>query len=230
MHPVIRVVSFMVLSLALAFGGWPPLLFGGLAAAVLSVRAGAAAWATLLPMMARMRWLWLSIAVIYFWFTPGTAVVPVSAAWTAWVPTTEGIVLGASRLAALALMVIMAGLLLHLTSREQIVAALHWLAAPLALFGIARERVAVRVALTLAVVAEVRGDMHAAASSIESQRSGWSRWGERVASAFRTTIARAEGEPCGEIVLPAHAAPPVWQWAWPIALGAVMLASTRLTQ
>lgn len=230
MHPVIRVVSFIVLSLALAFGGWPHLLLGGLAAAVLLLRAGTTAWATILPMLGRLRWLWLSIAVIYFWFTPGTTLVPVSAAWADWVPTTEGIVLGSSRLLALALMVIMAGLLLQLTSREQLFAALHWLAAPLALFGVARERVAVRVALTLAAVAEVRGDMRAAVPSNESPRSGWSRWGERVASAFRTTISRAENEPCGEIELPTHAAPPLWQWVWPVALGALMIASTRLMQ
>src|SRR3569832_92011 len=108
MHPVIRLVSFMMLSLALAVGGWLHLLLGALVAAVLFARAGAAAWVTIMPMMRRMRWLWLSLVVIYFWFTPGVAVVPVPDAWAAWVPTAEGLALGALRIAARALMVVTA--------------------------------------------------------------------------------------------------------------------------
>src|SRR3569832_1990921 len=93
MHPVIRLVSFMMLSLALAVGGWLHLLLGALVAAVLFARAGAAAWVTIMPMMRRMRWLWLFLVVIYFWFTPGVAVVPVPEAGAAWVPTVEGLAL-----------------------------------------------------------------------------------------------------------------------------------------
>src|SRR3569832_2704082 len=126
MHPVIRLVSFMMLSLALAVGGWLHLLLGALVAAVLFARAGAAAWVTIMPMMRRMRWLWLSLVVIYFWFTPGVAVVHVPDAWAAWVQTVEGLALGGLRIAELALMVVTAGLLLHLTSREQLFAALQW--------------------------------------------------------------------------------------------------------
>src|SRR3569623_851769 len=174
MHPVIRLVCIMMLSLALAVGGWLHLLLGALVAAVLFARAGAAAWATIMPMMRRMRWLWLSLVVIYFWFTPGVAVVPVPDAWAAWVPTVEGLALGALRIAALALMVVTAGLLLHFTPREQLFAALHWLTAPLGLFGVSRERVAVRVALTLAAVGPAAAAMAVAgrAGSGDARRGG----------------------------------------------------------
>src|SRR3569832_1175366 len=134
MHPVIRLVCFMMLSLALAVGGWLHLLLGALVAAVLFARAGAAAWVTIMPMMRRMRWLWLSLVVIFFWFTPGVAVVLVPDAWAAWVPTVEGLALGALRIAALALMVVTAGREMQQQPREQLFAALHWLPAPLGLF------------------------------------------------------------------------------------------------
>src|SRR3569833_434262 len=192
MHPVIRLVCFMMLSLALAVGGWLHLLLGALVAAVLFARAGAAAWVTIMPMMRRMRWLWLSLVVIYFWFTPGVAVVPVPDAWAAWVPTVEGLALGALRIAALALMVVTAGLLLHFTPREQLFAALHWLTAPLGLFGVSRERVAVRVALTLAAVAEVRSEVQEMAPREERPHTRWTRWGDRVASLFCTAVLRAD--------------------------------------
>src|SRR3569623_3263792 len=175
MHPVIRLVSFMMLSLALAVGGWLHLLLGALVASVLFARAGAASWATIMPMMRRMRWRWLSLVGIYFWFTPGVAVVPVPDAWVAWVPTAEGLALGALRIAALALMVVTAGLLLHLTSREQLFAALHWLTAPLGLFGVSRERVAVRVAWTRAAVAEVRSEVLEMAPRVDRPHTRGSR-------------------------------------------------------
>src|SRR3569833_1869436 len=180
MHPVIRLVCFMMLSLALAVGGWLHLLLGALVAAVLFARAGAAAWVTIMPMMRRMRWLWLSLAAIYFWLTPGVAVVPVPDAWAAWVPTVEGLALGALRIAALDLMVVPAGLLLHL------------LTAPLGLFGVSRERAAVRVALTLAAVAEVRSEVQEMAPREERPHTRWTRWGDRVASLFCTAVLRAD--------------------------------------
>src|SRR3569833_3122323 len=145
MHPVIRLVCFMMLSLALAVGGWLHLLLGALVAAVLFARAGAEAWA-------------------------------------AWVPTVEGLALGALRIAALALMVVTAGLLLHFTPREQLFAALHWLTAPLGLFGVSRERVAVRVALTLAAVAEVRSEVQEMAPREERPHTRWTHKKKRVAS------------------------------------------------
>src|SRR3569832_232131 len=182
MHPVIRLVSFMMLSLALAVGGWLHLLLGALVAAVLFARAGAAAWVTIMPMMRRMRWLWLSLVVIYFWFTP----------------------------------------------REQLFAALQWLTAPLGLFGVSRERVAVRVALTLAAVAEVRSEVQEMAPREERPHTRWTRWGDRVASLFCTAVSRAETASCDEMELSPRPAPPLRQWLWPVALGAVMLAAAAV--
>src|SRR3569833_940968 len=227
MHPVIRLVCFMMLSLALAVGGWLHLLLGALEEAVMFARAGAAAWVTIMPMMRRMRWLWLSLVVIYFWFTPGVAVVPVPDAWAAWVPTVEGLALGALRIAALASMVATV-LLLHFTPREQLFAALHWLTAPLGLFGVSRERVAVRVALTLAAVAEVRSEVQEMAPREERPHTRWTRWGDRVASLFCTAVSRAETASCDEMELSPRPAPPLRQWLWPVALGAVMLAAAAV--
>src|SRR3569832_1935972 len=230
MHPVIRLVSFMMLSLALAVGGWLHLLLGALVAAVLFARAGAAAWVTIMPMMRRMRWLWLSLVVIYFWFTPGVAVVPVPDTWAAWVPTAEGLAQNTLRIATHTKKKKTAGLLLHLTSREQLFAALHWLTAPLGLFGVTHKRVAVRVALTLAAVAEVRSEVQEKPSREERPHTRWTRWGDRVASLFRTVVSRAETASCDEMELSPRPAPPLRQWLWPIALGAVMLAAAAVTR
>src|SRR3569833_337135 len=228
MHPVIRLVCFMMLCLALAVGGWLHLLLGALVVVVLFARVGAAAWVTIMPMMRRMRWLWLSLEVIYFWFTPGVAVVPEPDAWAAWVPTVEGLALGAMRLAALAMMGVTAGLLLHFSPREQLFAALHWVTAPLGLFGVSRERVAVRVALTLAAVAEVRSEVLEMAPREERPHTRWTRWGDRVASLFCTAVSRAETTNNNEMELSPRPAPPLRQWLWPVALGAVMLAAAAV--
>src|SRR3569833_2319459 len=122
-------------------------------------------------------------------------------------------------------MVVPAGLLLHFTHREQLLAALHWLTAPLGLFGVSRERVAVRVALTLAAVAEVRSEVQELAPREERPHTRLTRWGDRVASLFSTAVSRAETASCDEMELSPRPAPPLRQWLWLVVLGVVLFVA-----
>lgn len=219
MHPVIRLVSFVVLSLALAVGDGPQLLLAALLLS-LPLNKSRGAWPAIAGMVRRMRWLWLSIAVVYFWFTPGT---PLISPGNGWMPTVEGVHAGILRIAALVLIVMAAGLLLHLTSRQQLFAALHWLAAPLAWAGITRARVAVRMALTLEAVAEVQSLVRAAAVRDASPATPRARWGQTAAELFRAVLIRAETAHCNDMVLPPSDAPPLWQWSVPALLTAAMV-------
>lgn len=224
MHPVIRIASFIVLSTALAFGGWPQLLIGAALVAVLLALSGMATARTAAALLLRLRWLWLSLAIVYFWYTPGEPLLAVDGLH-AWLPTREGVALGMQRIGALAAMALAAGLLSQLTSREQLIAALYWLAAPLAVAGIARERVAVRVALGLAALGEVRAEVQATVRPPDAPRMPWRRWGDVAAALLRTVMLRAETAPCIELRLPPRSAPPAWQWLWPLLLAVVMLAA-----
>ena len=73
MHPVIRIMSFLILAIALSVGGgWGHV---GVAAVMVVGGYGVAhrrGLRHLATMILRLRWLWLSLCVVYFWFTPAT--------------------------------------------------------------------------------------------------------------------------------------------------------------
>ncbi len=229
LHPVIRILGFVVFTLSLASGGAGQLFAGAVLLAAMFVYADAGSWSAAWRMLRRMRWLFLSLAVVYFWFTPGTPVLHAAPALAVWLPSVEGLLHGALRIGALALMVLAASLLLRLTPRDDLFAALHWLAAPLRVVGVARERLAARIALSLAAVAEVQTLLHdalAEARALQSS-SSWTRIGATSTAVFRRVLAAAEAAPCVTLDLPAKAAPPLWQWPLPLLIGALMLAAGR---
>ena len=109
-----------------------------------------------LHLLRRTRWVMLSLLLIYAWSTPGQALLPQLGAFS---PTHEGMTDGSLQL--LRLLAALGGLamLLDRLHRQQLIAGLYVLFAPLRLVGLSRERAAVRLALTLhyAEVAMMRG-------------------------------------------------------------------------
>ncbi len=92
----------------------------------------------------RTRWIMLSLWIIYAYTTPGTPL------WDGGLsPAVEGLQAGAVQLVRL--MIALAGLaiLLDRLHRQQLISGLYSLFVPLQWFGVSRERLAVRLALTL---------------------------------------------------------------------------------
>lgn len=100
----------------------------------------------LLQLLRRTRWILLSLLLIYAYTTPGQ---PLLDALGMFSPSREGLSDGVLQLARL--LVALAGLaiLLERLHRQQLIAGLYTLLAPLNLIGVSRERVAIRLALTL---------------------------------------------------------------------------------
>jgi len=100
----------------------------------------------LLQLLRRTRWIMLSLLIIYAYSTPGQ---PLLDALGMFGPSREG--LGDGVLQLTRLLAALAGLaiLLDRLHRQQLIAGLYTLLAPLQLIGVSRERVAVRLALTL---------------------------------------------------------------------------------
>jgi len=228
-HPVIRIVSFVIFTVFLALGAVGNILIVAAVMALLYIRLGEPAWQAAWRMLCRMRWLFLSIAVIYFWLTPGTPLFNGGAALAPWLPTGEGIWQGGLRIASLVLMVMAASLLLHLTPRDQMLAALHWLLKPLGMLGVPYERFAVRSALTLEAVAQVQGYVRDVLATIPATTKPVARIGAVAASTFTIVIQEAEVASCGVIEMPALRSPAVLQWGVPLLLFAVMTSIRQLT-
>jgi len=109
-----------------------------------------------IQLVRRTRWIMLSLLVIYAYSTPGQ---PLSEVLGVFSPSREGLTDGVLQLARLLATLAGLAILLDRLHRQQLIAGLYNLCAPLQWLGISRERVAVRLALTLhyAEVAMLRG-------------------------------------------------------------------------
>ena len=100
----------------------------------------------LMQLLRRTRWIILSLFLIYAYGTPGQNLIEALGIFS---PSRQG--LGDGVLQLIRLLAALAGLavLLDRLHRQQLIAGLYTLFVPLQLIGLSRERVAVRLALTL---------------------------------------------------------------------------------
>ncbi len=97
-------------------------------------------------LLRRTRWIMFSLLLIYAYATPGVAVWAPLAQFS---PTHEGLADGLIQLFRLAFALGGLAILLGLLSQAQLIGGLYALAYPLRYLGLSRERIAVRLALTL---------------------------------------------------------------------------------
>jgi energy-coupling factor transporter transmembrane protein EcfT len=142
-HPAAQILTWCLLVASMQFLVFEKLLvaagFVFLAAILISAR-------KFLQLLRRTRWILLSLLVIYAYTTPGQ---PLFDALGMFSPSREGLSEGVLQLARLLAAIAGLAILLDRLHRQQLIAGLYFLLAPLQLFGVSRERVAVRLALTL---------------------------------------------------------------------------------
>ncbi len=100
----------------------------------------------LTQLLRRTRWIMLSLLMVYAYTTPGK---PLIEAFGMFSPVREGLSDGVLQLARLLTAIAGLAILLDRLRRQELIAGIYTLFAPLKLIGISRERVAVRLALTL---------------------------------------------------------------------------------
>ncbi len=152
MHPLVKILCFLMLLLLISTAS-SILLFCALVLAIIVIyylRVDAFS-----HMVRRMRWLFLSIFIIYAFGTPGELLpqFPVSFA-----PTFEGINLGWQQIEKLLLALAALALLVTRTSKEHLMLGLYMLLRPLKLAGLNVERFAARLMLTLNYVEELAAE------------------------------------------------------------------------
>ena len=248
MHPVIKIVSFLVFGAAVSIGDGKILLAGVSLVLPLYVFGNKIHFHTSLIMLKRLKWLFVSILVVYLFFTPGQLLWPD----VVWSPTLEGLTQGLLRVAVLVLLVAAVNLLISSTERDDFLSAILWCLRPLSFVGLPHERLAVRITLTLDEVSQIRkhhlyegrndsqeGEANSAVSHVvynvgkvepnvgnaEPKLSAIAKTANRL---FQSVITTAETTAVREISLPEESAPPVYQWLMPallLALFAVVKAA-----
>lgn len=100
-------------------------------------------------MLRRLRFFFISILILYFWFIPGEAII---ATWPTLSPTGEGVLLAVERIISLVFIVVAVNVLFVTTRTSAMIAGLYWLSLPLAYLGFSRTRFIVRTVLTLELI------------------------------------------------------------------------------
>jgi len=142
-HPSVLIFLWVCLTIAMQSLQATALLFAGVP---LLIAAYALSAARLLILLRRTRWIMLSLLLIYAYATPGAAVWASLAQFS---PSYEGLSDGLLQLCRLAFALAGLAILLGVLSQPQLIGGLYTLAYPLRYLGLSRERIAVRLALTL---------------------------------------------------------------------------------
>jgi len=110
----------------------------------------------LILLLRRTRWVMLSLLLIYAFTTPGWALLELLGLFS---PTHEGLADGAIQMMRLLATLAALAILLERLHRQHLIAGLYTLFLPMQLLGVSRERLAVRLSLTLhyAEVTMLRG-------------------------------------------------------------------------
>lgn len=222
-HPVVRIISFLIFSLFLALGDLSQIVAAAALLSMLYFQAGFTCLINAGVMLRRMRWFFLSIIVIYAWLTPGQPLWPMLSSIPWWMPTIDGVVMGGHRLLALVMMVLAVQWLLLVTSRAQLVSALYWLTLPLVITGFSRERFAVRVALVLGTLERVQDCVSERIKQAALKRGDLRGYAAVTAMLVSDVVRQGEQEGRQDIEIDVEGAPALWQWLWPLALTGVML-------
>lgn len=142
-HPASLILLGLAALVAASSRDGTPLFLSGL---VLTLLALAVSGRHMRLLLRRSRWLLLAMLVMFGWLTPGTPLANIPGA------SLEGLLLAADNVARLLIALATVALILKALPVPELVAGMRSLMAPLVVFGIPRDRIAVRLALTLNAV------------------------------------------------------------------------------
>lgn len=219
MHPLIRLYSLLVFILVLALSDQAGVLPGLMLLVLLYGFGGMTHLAGLWGLVRRIRWLLLSILVLYGWWTPGTALWE---GYGSYAPSLEGLLQGGVRVGVLLAIVAAVHWVLSTTDRGQLLAAVVTFATPLRWLGVAHERLAVRILLTLETVPQVQAVTARIDRAGVGERSRLARLAARARNLYAAVLDQAEAAEPGIREVPETGPVPAWQWTVPVAIGLLL--------
>ncbi len=142
-HPAAQIITWCLLVVMLQNLPLTPLL---VTASLILLAASFLSGHKFLQLLRRTRWVMLSLLLIYSYSTPGQ---PIFEALGNFSPSREGLMDGVLQLTRLLSALAALAILLDRLDRPQLIVGLYTLFAPMQWLGLSRERLAVRLALTL---------------------------------------------------------------------------------
>ncbi len=222
MNPSIRILCLLVFAGFAATGDPVQLLVAWAMLALAYAWPGCGRLSGLGTAIRRVRWLLLSLVLLYGWFTPGLPLLPALGPLSA---TVEGVQAGLARALALLAMVLAVHLLLSLTPRQQLIAALIQLQAPLGWLGFGCERFAARMLLVIETVPQVQilmkeqlQESYAGASAGIRRLAAPRRMAQATQRVFDAVLERAEQSPLVRVQFPEPEPVAPYQWLYPVLM------------
>ena len=233
MHPVIRIVTFFIIAISVAVGNVQHLLLACLLLAAGYVAVHAEVFSVNWKMLKRMKWLFLSIFIVYLWFTPGDRLFQSDYVIS---PTIQGIEIGFIRVASLVVIVFAVNLLIRTIVKDDLIAAILWLLKPLKTFGLPHEKLAIRMALTLDMVGEVQtlyDDRLTNNGSDQGSRPGVLHRIREISNMaiqfFQLVLEKAINAECKSVTVSEGTVPSLLQWGYPLVLGMLVYSLTVIS-
>ncbi len=222
MHPAIKIISLIILSLFLTQGNWLTLLLTG--AVVLPfyiIRPSL--WISARTMIWRLKWLFLSILLIYIFFTP-----KISASISQLNPYLYLLLPGLFRILVLITLILAVNLFIKTTTKNEILTALLWILSPLKRIKIDIERFILRAVLTIEYLEKLNQKLTEMKAQIkpEIQSGSWVDKKRRAfyhlvtgsTAALRELFAEVSSSTPKEYFIDENDPPGWFQWIIPLIL------------
>lgn len=224
MHPAIRIVFFLVALGVLAHARWLTTLTMFIAALVIFPRDSSQAIPAALRLLWRLKWLLLSVLVLYLVITPGPPLLPA----VHWSPSSDGIGIAMQRVFAWGTIMYLYVLFSLRTSAVVWQAGLYWLLRPLTQLGFSIERLMLRMALTLQAVEELRQQW--SGSQQQRPRGTWRDSVNRLGGLVLAARTHAESVALTPLSIETIPAPRWYEWSYPLLLLIALVALNQLAR
>ncbi|MGD8483428.1 MAG: CbiQ family ECF transporter T component [Thioalkalispiraceae bacterium] len=216
MHPVIRIASFLVIAVSLAQLNHQKLITAAIILLLLFfIQLSFHHFVKTMKLVYRLRWLFVSILIIYAWFTPGTLLIP---QWGDFSPYKEGMITGLMRISALIMILLSVSLLVLNQTRNELISSIYWYCRPLSLLGVSRERLAVRLLLTMESVNRLEAKWLKTADNIDQRNATLQNRYQRIIELFGDVVETGETDKLKTLSFSLQAAPRWYQWFIPFLL------------
>ena len=153
LHPAVKISVFVVMAVLIPHFNAHHLLWLGLILGLVIIRLRISRF---FVMMRRMRWLFVSMLIIYAYTTPGQYLAnwPIAIA-----PSYEGISEGLSQITRICLVLAGVAILIASSTREALMAGIYCLIKPFEMFNLPSARFTARLYLTLQYIEQAQGQL-----------------------------------------------------------------------
>lgn len=219
MHPVIRIATFLIVAVFLSTNKFENLITAAILLLLLFfIYPSSASIKKAGKIIFRLRWLFLSILVIYGWFSSGDLLFP---DWQTLSPYKQGIEHGFIRIIALVILILSLTQLVLQLSRNDLLGSISWYCYPLKWIGIPEQRVIARLILTIDAVQELENKWKEYKQLEINSHSKLQQIYQRVLQLFDDVVTTAEHSETRIISVSLLTTPAWYQWFIPLSLGLV---------